>query len=781
MKDARYEIQVAHPRRPRRGDYKKDITVINLEDGHAVGNYLANINDDKTLELVARRIAKKINEPREKVEAALLQGLLQLKQVPPPRPSRNGNGNPPLPSTPVQHEGDREVIQTNGRFMRDITADSVKILDRANNPPRLFSRGSELVRLALGGELQAEPLSTAGLKGELDRAADFVKVKSDEDGNDMQGPDRPPDDVVADILALQELPFPKLKGFATTPVFVPGGRLLARDGYDPDSGLYLRMDGLKGLRCDMPLRTARNLLLDDLLGDFPFKDHASRAHALSAVLQPFVRYLIPGATPNHHVDAPTPGTGKGLLVDLISYVSTGRPAQPMKLPENDDEVDKRITSALIAGHRIILFDNVRYLGSEALEVALTTTVYRGRILGKSQIVDAPNTALWLTTGNNVEFSDEMNRRTVGIGLDAQVEDPETRTGWKHPLPSWAIEHRTELVSACLSVVQLWVKKGMPPMKDTTLTLGRFEEWASIMGGIQETMGVPGFLKNLDDQKHADTETQEWMALCKSWWSKYAERPITAKDVFDIVKEKNLLLDVWAGRSAISAQQRVGRALRRRKDRRYEDFYIRAAGVGETGNHSYRLQLWEGGKKTPESQETPQIISEETHFSGGVSGVDGKNTPEAGGVTGVLGEHQEQNTSRISDTDSGVSGVSGVSYRPEILIKPKSFQGSCQCLLPEGEPVAVDGLPNCPICNTSSLWCPDCGGCRRCRPIAPAGSVDEEPGHAGGDDDGTTTPSAAPADTATCAECQRPLPPEEVFLYTAAGGVVCELCGTAEGQ
>ena len=51
---------------------------------------------------------------------------------------------------------------------------------------------------------------------------------------------------------------------------------------------------------------------------------------------------------------------------------------------------------------------------------LTATQWRGRRLGKSEIVDVPNDATWVATGNNVELSDEIARRTIPIRLDPGV-------------------------------------------------------------------------------------------------------------------------------------------------------------------------------------------------------------------------------------------------------------------------------------------------------------------------------------------------------------------------
>jgi hypothetical protein len=45
----------------------------------------------------------------------------------------------------------------------------------------------------------------------------------------------------------------------------------------------------------------RSLLLDDLLGDFPFVGDAERAHSVALLLLPFMRPMIPGPTPLHMV------------------------------------------------------------------------------------------------------------------------------------------------------------------------------------------------------------------------------------------------------------------------------------------------------------------------------------------------------------------------------------------------------------------------------------------------------------------------------------------------
>jgi hypothetical protein len=536
------------------------------------------------------------------------------------------------------------AIQISGRHMREITSDAVEALKSANSKnPVLFSRGTSLVRLRTGNAgTSAEALGQASLRGVLDRSADFVKFTKDGDT-----PARPPNDVVADILTLPDPVFPGLRGFSEAPVFLPGGNLLSQPGYDGASGLFMTLIDLEGIRSDIAIQDAVSLLQDDLLRDFPFADVGSRVHALALLIQPYVRYLIDGPTPLILIDAPARGTGKGLLVDVASGISLGRPAYVMTLPKDEDELDKRITATLVEGSPMILLDNVTTLKSNTLSAVLTTTLWKGRWLGKSQMVEAPNSATWISTGNNVVLSDEMVRRVVHIRLDAGEERPEERTGFNHPdLMAWVRHNRPLLVSACLSIVQAWVDAGMPKGQGT---LGRFEAWVNVMGGIMEVAEVPGFLSNRD-RLHVttDPESQEWAGLCAAWYSVHGNHPITARDVLPISKRQNLLLDLWVGRNDLSAQQRLGNALKARRDRVFGVYQIRLASQdSRTGNFAYYISKLEssGKRNTRNTRNTGNQI---------------KHVPE--------GEAQDtgktpQNTLTVPDAITGVSGVSGVSERP----------------------------------------------------------------------------------------------------------------------
>ena len=378
---------------------------------------------------------------------------------------------------PPKAEHDRPVIVTNGRHVREVTQEALEAVGKANergDSPRFFTRGTELSRLRTGEQgVTAEALDERSLPGVLDRAADFVTITEREG----EKPSKPPFDVVRDILHLPDLGIPPLRGIAEVPTFVLGGDLLGANGYHPGSGLYLSLNGLQeGLRTDMTPEQATLFIFGELLYDFPFTNEAARAHTLALLLQAFVRPLISGPTPLYLIDAPAKGTGKGLLADVVAIVATGRPAYVESLVRDSDEVEKRITATLLAGFPMILLDNVSRLSGDKLSAVLTTTLWRGRRLGKSEMVQVPNLSTWLATGNNVTLASEIVRRTVTIRLDARVERSEERTGWRHsPLTSWAETNRPALVSACLSLVRSWRDAGMKR---------RILCWAALRHGVR---------------------------------------------------------------------------------------------------------------------------------------------------------------------------------------------------------------------------------------------------------------------------------------------------------
>ena len=562
----------------------------------------------------------------------------------------------------------RPEIVVNGRWLREISDDAKAALLAANDPETLFTRGSIVARVS--GE-KIEPLTNTTLKSYLDRIADFVKLTYDKDGNPQDPiPARPPADLAPDLLGRLDLELPELDEVANAPVFLPDGSLLVQDGYSREHKILLKLRGLSGIRADMPIAEALGLL-DKVYADFPFTETAGRAHTLALTLERFVRPLIQGATPMYLIDAPAQGTGKGLLAEVSNLIPLGYFAPTMSQPRDSDEAEKRITSVLLEARPVVFWDNVTRLDSNPLLAVLTSQIWQGRILGKSETVTVQNRAVWLASGNNIELSDEMTRRVIPIRLDAGVERPEERTHFAiKDLPGYVREHRSELVSACLSLVQAWVDAGMPR---GTATLGRYESWAGVLGGILSVSGVSGFLSGRERlHSEADKETQEWAALLSNWWSDYGERAVTASEVFTVVKERKMLLDLWAGRERLAAAQRFGRALTSRRDRVFGGFKLMNAGKDAvTNSNAYRLERV--ANQTPETRQTAFYTREtasetEAEPTGLLPGSDtqlGETRPKPGDSP----ERRNDVQHSTSKPDTSDSRVSGVANQPQSQVTP----------------------------------------------------------------------------------------------------------------
>lgn len=440
---------------------------------------------------------------------------------------------------------DLPVIEVNQRHLRAKAADALEALLDANTPPVVFNRGGALVRVGLDEDARPaiRPLTPAALRGRLARVANFVSTSEDRG----TVPVSPPADVVEDLLALPAWPdVPPLTGIVTAPVVSADGVLSTTPGYLPAARLYYQEPDPRPLGDTTPtpegVAAAKALLLDTLLADFPFVDRAGKAHALALLLLPFVRPCIAGATPLHLVDAPTPGSGKGLLVDVLTGVFVPPGAIPIAADvRDDDEWRKRITSGLASGTSHLFFDNInKRVDSGSLAAAITAREWRDRLLGGNAETVLPVRAVWVGTGNNTQLSDEITRRTIWIRLDPQVERPWDRVGFKTPdLRRFATEERPALLTAALTLVRAWLAAGRPDWSGRPL--GSFEGWSRVLGGILEVCGVDGFLENRDSLfEKLDPERAKWAAFLAAWHEKYRDARCGVADVYELAVEADLL-------------------------------------------------------------------------------------------------------------------------------------------------------------------------------------------------------------------------------------------------
>ncbi len=467
------------------------------------------------------------------------------------------------------------------------------LLHKSNLSPWLYRVGSvpSWVVPDDDGLPMVRGLTDERLRYMLAKIADWRKLSA----NNQLVPAHPPSSLVKALLATPDPVLPVLAGVVTAPVFGRNGELITDAGYHPDARLlYHPLSGFSVPpvpRCPTKeeIAAARTLILDDLMGDFPFVGEAERAHAVALLLLGFVRAMIEGPTPLHLIEKPTPGTGATLLVDAIATILTGSGASVMTEGSEDEEWRKRLTAKLRQIPALVLIDNLRRtLDSSALAAALTAPFWEDRILGVSEMTRLPIRCVWIATGNNPEFSNEMSRRLIRIRLDAHVDRPARRQGFRHPdLMVWVRANRASLVSACLTLCQAWIAAGRPSNPEI---IGSYENWSRVMGGVLQVVGIEGFLANIDEMMEAsDAEGAMWRGFVSLWWDRFGTAEVGSGDLYELALVSEPALPLGAGGDH-SRKIRLGKALRRVRDRMFDLGHI-AVRVAATGPKQ-RAMCWQ---------------------------------------------------------------------------------------------------------------------------------------------------------------------------------------------
>lgn len=454
----------------------------------------------------------------------------------PPAPAAQKN-DPEPPQEPRQ----LPTIRTNGRHLNEVTADAVRALTEANDPPFLFRRGGYLVRVDRDerGRPEIRQVNEHALRGILDRVAVWVSMSKDKDGNWMQHPEIPPMPVVRDVLNLlgPSFPAPPLVGITHCPVLHPDGTIHATEGYDSYSRFYFAPEAgfVLGEVSEDPtseeVQTAKAVLAEVFI-DFPFVDEASRWNAVGEMVTVIVRPMIPGPCPCWLVDKPQAGSGASLMQGAVYTAATGVEFSATIAPKSGEEWEKRIFSILSSGCPIHVWDNLEgNFKSDALASVLTAPEWKGRILGRSEEMTLPARTVWMANGNNVQIGGDIGRRIFLSRIDPQMALPWQREGFRHPnLYQWILQNRGTIVAAVLTLARVWIRAGCPRPKNVP-PVGGFEGWRDVVGGIMETVEIPEFMSNaLTTYLDADVELKQWEGFVTTLHEVFESRPWTVADL-----------------------------------------------------------------------------------------------------------------------------------------------------------------------------------------------------------------------------------------------------------
>ena len=457
--------------------------------------------------------------------------------------------------------------------------------------PNLYRMGDALAVARGDDPPKVRPITKATLRERIASRVQFQQKKPHPNGDDfLIVPVHPPDWCVSAIQDRGDYPgILPIEGVIEAPTMRLDGSILATPGYDAATRLLYVPNAAYVPIPVAPTRARAEAARDELLGlttDFPWRSNVDRSVWLSALLTVIGRAAFDGPAPLFGFDANCPGVGKGLLVELITVIATGRRMSPDPVPVGrsaSNEWEKFITAIALQGRRMAILDNVNEpLGGQALDKAITATRWSGRILGESRVVDVPLRTVWIATGNNLACQGDAHRRVLLARLETAVENPEDRSRFKYPrLIEHAMLDRGRLVSAALVILLAYHQAGRP---DPIQPLGSFEAWSDVIGSaVAWITGV-----NPADARKAtradEPEANRRTALVAGWAElPRAEVGLTVAEALKHLKARGAedkfqtlryaLMELSDGADLPSAKS-IGKRLRAVKDRVIDGLVLR---------------------------------------------------------------------------------------------------------------------------------------------------------------------------------------------------------------
>ena len=422
--------------------------------------------------------------------------------------------------------------------------------------PLLYQRANELVSVVgscggpgiMRGSPVIRPLSASGL---LTRVTAHIAVKSRKKQSERQAeyaaasnapttpelrPIQPPPALLNAFLQLSDWRHVRpLRGITESPVLRPDGSVCQSEGYDPPTGyLYLPSIHFPTVAESPSQDDARRALADlvDVFADFPYVDTTSRYLPVAAILSILARPAIDGPVPLLLFDASVMGSGKTLQCDVAHAIAVGRVPAHADWPVKPEEQEKLLSTYACAGPQALVLDNVKGdLGGSRLEATLTSTSVEFRMLGSLELRTLPWHTVLLASGNNVNLSDDMVRRTLLSRLESPLERPVDRADseFAHPdLLAWVRDERPRLAHAALTILRAYAAHGWP---DTGARLASYQAWARVVAGSILFAGGPDVTQaRASEERGAVDDAGAAAVLVRDWARLSGGVPCSLKSV-----------------------------------------------------------------------------------------------------------------------------------------------------------------------------------------------------------------------------------------------------------
>ena len=413
---------------------------------------------------------------------------------------------------------------------RDLHSETQAVIDNIadwNQPPTLFSNADATspVELAAG---EVRPVSREQVAAVMSAATQFLR----QGARGKASPCYPPLQLIGAVYAAIPRHLPPLYGIKRAPFFL-GGRMvsLQEPGYHADSGYWIDQGEGWDLGLDVEEAVMR---IEDLVGQFPYAGGADRACAYGLLIGQVLKVEWP--SPILEVSKPASHTGATKMCQSFACLADGVYLATITAAAREEETDKRLITQLKTGRPSILIDNVsRKFSSDIVASGMTSKHIGGRLLGRNETASVLTTALQIyITGVNEMLSRDMINRSISVRIDAKVEHPEERGGFRHELPSDAMDNRQYYFSAALSLVQRWIDAGRPGPPAGFKPLDSFRPWMNSVAGILHMAGIAGFHENRKSflERADDSGAAEW-TFVSLWLQSENTMGCLAKDLVEL--------------------------------------------------------------------------------------------------------------------------------------------------------------------------------------------------------------------------------------------------------
>jgi len=372
------------------------------------------------------------------------------------------------------------------------------------------------------GGFSIDDLTHTDIVAALEMAACWVKVMANGDIKHAE-----PKGSVKSQVSARHIPYPPLKAVVQAPRWSFDGKtynVAHTIGYDAATACFIGRDfkiTRKTKPTDKDVAAALGVI-EDLIGEFPYADEASRRNAYALALTLPLRNLATTA-PMFPISAFDPGSGKTLLAETLVAACFGVIPTPKKMAYNEGEQERRNITAVLRDTTtdmdVVWFDEPRK-SSQTTEI-VSDTLNLIATAAAGQYVDRPimqrmsltlNVVLtWILTGNNLALNSELQRRTVRIELQRNGNSF-SRT--EDELREHAIASQERFHQAVATLIDNWVAKGCPQPTHTP-QFPSFNAWLTIVGGILEAAGIEGLRQNPDTAGPYTAARAEWLEWIRS--------------------------------------------------------------------------------------------------------------------------------------------------------------------------------------------------------------------------------------------------------------------------